>query len=1156
MSSQLPNKSKFNIAYSVAKFFVENTRATILILALLIITGISSVFLLTPSGFPGAEIRVIVINTFYPGATSENVVKDVTGPIEGAIKDIEGIDTFNSNSSNSFSNLSISLTTSADLDKVISEIQKEIEAINFPEEVTEPVVFSPKIDGPDIIFAISGENRAELFTTYSKFREDVSKLSQTSSVSAQVELAQKVVIVLDKQKLKDEKIAEDQIKIQLSSIGQSLPVASNVVINDQNKSISTTLNTIDNLDQIKNFKIFSSPSQSIATGPTAFSATPTEPKSFRLEEIALVEVQYFYVDNRGDILDDIETLYGFNLNNNGVVLPSVLVNVRASEGANLNDLETRITELSQGYDNVTYASYDDISKKVKDGVLIIKGYSVSEQNQEQIDEVVNGLISGIILVFVLMLIFVSWRAAILSSIGIPLSLAFTTIYLLIVGENLNTLVLFSLVLVVGLVVDPALVVLESIQRKKDLGLNSKEAILEAMRDIGDGLLISTLTNLIVFLPFAVVSGTLGQIFGYIPLTIMPAMIGSYVVAIVFLAFIGGGVLKRNKKSNGTEEENLWRISRWFIKINEWILNVNNTLPKLTSITLRTVFIFLALIIPIGATGYLFSSGNLKSVQFASDPNTPYLSVSGEFLGNITQADKLKAEEEILQLVNSNEAVYGTVRQSEFTYIILLKDVESRGQFSTQTSQDVAKSINNQVQDKFANYFFDIQVGIINNGPPSADYQVSLAVKSEDAEALKNASIAIGQLALDKVCQTGPSEIQIKDNCEQESKVVVKVDDGFTNRENKEISIVIDRNKIIENGLFIANTPLLAFVNQQVAANYNASGRENLGKMILENSETNIILTENVDNPKSIEEIGNITINSLSGKTFALKDLATIEEASPKQSITRLEGETVNRLSLRLNEENSNNQGLAAQIGTKLVEYYANNDSQPAKDLGLDKNSVQIYSAGGTAEFTKTFTELGIALILSIFLIYFLLVVFFKSFTMPLTIMFTIPLTFLGAFPALALFVGDEFGFLEIIGLIILVGLVVNVAIYLIDLANQKIDEGWTDKKAIAFASGVRLRPIFLTNITAIASLAPLFFTSDFYKSIATVIMFGLSSSAITSLFTTPVLFVFFKWISNKFKKSALVHKIVFILFLPIASLVYILAWLIQDLKQEKKFKAA
>ncbi len=1143
MSTQNNPKPRLNIAYSVAKFILDNTRTTILVLALIIISGISSLIALQPTGFPNPTRNIVIINTFYPGATSETVLKDVTEPIEGVITQVEGIDTFRSESSNSFSQIVVSLDVGADVNKVVSDIQREVDSIDFVDGVSQSNIFSPRIGGPDVIFAISGNSRPRLFEVYNNFKNDILSLSSTASASAQIGLSQKVVVVLDKDRLKKENIDESQIKAQLASIGQILPVTSNAIINDQNKSISTTLDDVNSLEEIKNFEIFVNP-QVIPKQPPF--GKNLQSKSIKLGELATVEVQYFYTNSQGEILDDIETLYGFNKQNQGVVLPSVLLNVKAVEGTNLANFEQELENLAKSYDNVVYASYREIGEKDFSDVAIIKGYSINEQNQQQINEVISGLVVGIILVFTLMLIFVSWRAAILASIGIPLSLTFTTIYLVLIGENLNTLVLFSLVLVIGLVVDPALVILESVQRKKDLGLSSKEAVLESMKDVGEGLLISTLTNLIVFLPFAVVSGVLGQIFGYIPMTIMPALIGSYIVAIIFLAWLGGNILKKDKNSKENEEENLWKVSKWLIKINEKILNINQKTNKVISIIFRTTFIVIALVIPLMITAFLFSSGKLQGVQFASGQNTRYLSITGEFLNKIPRVQRNQIEKEVLSLINQNEAVYGTIRREEFSYIILLKDRPDRGQFANKTSVDIANELTQQIQSNYGDKFFDVRVNIIRNSPSTADYQVSLAIKGEDLNILKNASVAIGNLALTQVCQTGPSEIQIKEDCPEGKRIVVKVDDGFTNRENVEISIIFDRNKIIENNLYLPNTPLLAFVNQQVSQKYTASGREKVGSINLEGVESDIIIKNGITNPSTIEQIENIEINSSRGETFLLKDIASIQEVPQKQNIIRIEGETLNELRLRLSKENTNNQGLAAQVGAKLVEYYSKDNFQKAKDLGLQENSVEIFSSGGTAEFTRTFTELGIALVLSIFLIYFLLVVFFKSFTVPLTIMFTIPLTFVGAFPALAVFVGNEFGFLEIIGLIILVGLVVNVAIYLIDLANQKIEQGWNPKKAIAFASGVRLRPIFLTNITAVASLAPLFFTSEFYKSIATVIIFGLSSSAITSLFTTPILFIFFKWLSDKYHHTSLVNRINF-LITPILGLIlpFIVASVIQ-----------
>jgi len=1124
---------KFNLAYSLAKFFIENSRITILLLIFLVLVSLGSLLALRTTGFPSPQINVVIVNAVYPGANSETILKEVTRPIETAVLTTSGVENVNSTSSNSVAQVTAFLKVDADVNQIVTDIQRKIDSLKLPQNVSKPTVFSPKIASTDFIFAVTAPDRAQLFDTYTKFKDDLLNLNQVDSVTSQVDLSRKIVVAIDKNKLRQEGIEEAQVKAQLASIGQTLPIVANVTINEQNQIISASFDEVNLIEQIQNFPILATPAaKAVQPGVN----TVLTPKTYKLGELATVKIDYFFVNDRGEILDDLETFYGFNQTNKGVVVPAVLVNVKAVAGTDLPVLEKNIQDLVSKYTGVNYLNFKQSDKIDIQKVNIIQAYSINEQSKKQVDEVVSGLLQGAVLVFVIMLIFVSWRAAILASLGIPLSLAFAIVYILLVGENLNTLVLFSLVLVIGLVVDPALVVLESLQSKKDLGLSFQEAILESMKDIGDGLLSSTLTNIIVFLPFAIVSGVLGKIFSYIPLTIIPALVGSYLVAIIFLAWLGGFILKRKPKASNSEEENLWAVSKWVIKINEFILNVNGSMSSWKSILLRFSVIVLVLAIPLITTAYLFSSGKLKTVQFTSNPNAPYLQLSGEFLTDLPQAKRLTLEQEVLEFINQNEAVYGTTRQGELRYIILLKERQNRGQFSALNSKELAYLLNQQIQERFGNNFFDIQVGIINTGPSNSTYQVSLAVKSEDLQKLKEASVAIGKLALEQVCQTGSSTVEIKSDCPENQRIIVKVDDGFSKKENLQISIIFNRSKIIENGLYLPNTPLLAFVSQQIAQKYPQTTREKVGKLNLDGTESEILLVDSgIQVPTTTQELANLEILSPSGRKFVLQDIAEIKEFAGKQTITRLNGETVNELKLRLNQENIDNRGLAAQIGQKLVTYYSENDFEKTKALGLEPGSIDIFSTGNTAEFTRTFTELGIALIVSIFLVYFLLVALFRSFLMPIAILFTIPMAFLGSFPALAWLVGDEFGFLEIIGLVILVGLVVNTAIYLIDLANQKIDQGWNWKKAIAFASGVRLRPVFLTNVTSIASLAPLFLVSDFYKSIAATLIFGLASSTIISLFTTPILFVFFKWLSHQYRSASLVQQTSFILG-PIAGL--------------------
>jgi multidrug efflux pump subunit AcrB len=147
------------------------------------------------------------------------------------------------------------------------------------------------------------------------------------------------------------------------------------------------------------------------------------------------------------------------------------------------------------------------------------------------------------------------------------------------------------------------------------------------------------------------------------------------------------------------------------------------------------------------------------------------------------------------------------------------------------------------------------------------------------------------------------------------------------------------------------------------------------------------------------------------------------------------------------------------------------------------------------------------------MIYLVLALFFNSFLKPIIITFALPLSFLGVFPILAL-EQNEFGFLEILGLITLAGIVVNVGIFVIDYANKRVAEGMPVKEAISQATAVRFRPIFLTKVTALGSLLPLAILSPFWRGLDSVVIAGILTSGVLSLFTTPILYTWFDKLSR------------------------------------------
>ena len=1116
-------KKDFN--YYITKFFLNNSRLTILALLLLIFLGLASTLMLKTTGFPDPEIKVALVTATYQGASSETVSKDVTQPLEGAIKDVDGVKNYVSTSSNSFATISVTIDQNANADTVRSKLDSAIKSIALPAGVDNLKLTTPQVSGPDFIFSIAGTDKEKLFNVYDRFSTDLSQIPETSKITPISEIKRRVLVVLDKEKLKNLDISIDQVQNQLRSIGETLPVVSGATIDGESKSVTTKLN-IQNIDDIKDFRInISTPGSSVL-------------KTYKLTDLAEVKLDYYFSDKTGAIVSNAK-----EEDESQEVSTATIFTVRAAKGTDKSVYASKFEEKLKEYTDVTFIrTKEELPPNPKE-IVIVENFSVNDSSKEQVDEVISGLIGGpldvsnpivsnlgwllggIQLVFLAMLAFVSWRAALIAAISIPLSLVFSNIYLYSIGENLNTLVLFSLVLVIGLVVDPSLVILESIQRKVDTGFKGRKAVLEAIVDVGPGLFLAALTNIIVFAPFGVISGILGQIFSYIPATIIPATVGSYIVPLVFLSWLGGLFLKPSKDAHATEEENMWPIAKWLTEINKKILA--------GSVWLRTGILVLALIVPFFLVGFYFSSGRIRSVQFSASQNTNQVSMRGTFKSTLPQADRQIVTRQILEKLSKESAIEKAFPQaSGFNYYIALKEARDRPGLNT---VELTKKWETELKKEFGQYFFDFSVGVISNGPPARGYQVAIGVKTDDLEILEKAAKDIGQ-TMQNICKINTQKVIIDSECKDGNKIVIKIDDGYTGKENKELDLVLDRQKLFDNNLTSAQGAITGFVNQQIAQLFSLAGDKKIGTIKVQNEDVEVFLDKTEVDPYTLEDLSNAKLKNTSGSQLEVSSVANIEENTPKDTILRVKGQTVGAVQARLSDGNTD-QGTSALVTRAILDYYKANDGEKMQAFGLSSNAIEQYSEGSSADFIKSFQELLLALVLAIFISYVVLALFFGSLTQPITIIFTIPLTFFGVFPAIAAFTPGEFGFLEIIGFIILVGVVENVAIFLIDAANQKIRAGWDDKTAIAFASGIRTRSVLLTNITAVASLAPLAFLSEFYRSISIVIIFGLITSGFASLITTPILFVFFRWSSKTLYSLVWWQKILFYVFYPVAILV-------------------
>ena len=1019
-------------------YFVRNTRLVLLVLAAIIIGGTFSLISLRREGFPKVQPKVVSITTVYPGASSNEVESQITKLIESSVKDAANVADISSSSATGFSGVIVNLVQTADLDLSVQNIRSKLSAVSndLPEDAQEPQVQIFATGGSDFIVGVYGFEDSTLLKSQSdKLIESLSEVSGVKEVKEVIAQDERLVITYKPEILAANKITASQIESILQGSNLDLPL-SRIDVDGKNQTVVSQGSYRSKEDFEK---------QIISVGPNG--------KPLLLKDVAVVSLG----TNSVDQFQRVGVLEGKKL----VTERSVLLKINITSEADIlvvkDKLDKRIKEIRD--DNI-------IEKKTRIKFLL----DTSQTTKDQIDEIVSGavgdkntlyILGGVQLVLLAMLSFVNYRAALVAAAVIPLSFFFTLLWLFISGLQLNTIVLFSLILVLGLIVDPAIVILESIQRYKDLGRKGIDAVVETGRRYGAGLFIAVLTSIIVFIPFGVVSGILGEIIKYIPATVVPALIASYFIPIAILPVFAAFFLKGKKQSllPKNEDADLWPAAALMMRFNSWVLKSN----------LRKIAVLVVMVVLIALSSTFLASGSIPIVQFSSPSDNNSLLVSVRFPKGTTAATKDILAKDVESKINDRLGIenYFYYNQTDDTATLNITLQKNR------EAENSSKKILSRLEEAFSEVKgVEIISQELSVGPPESEFQIQVQLFDNDIVVLENAAKDVGKYLKKK------SEIE-------------KIDDGFTDKGDPQILITIDKKKLATFGLsvFEVDQTLKSYLDEKKITKFNDLEKDKSREVFLKPAKETL--------PKTKQEIDQLQITTKTGQKLPLGSISSVKETSVLDNIQRFNGKRFVNVKARL--KNSND----------LIKVQRDLDNYLDKDK---LNALGIDSKGNQGEFdgiAKSFRELFIALAAAIFLTYVVLVLQFGSFSQPVIMLFTIPLAAVGVFPALFL-VGGQLGFLEIVGFTILVGIVENVAIFLIDYANQLIKErGMSLKDAIVLSSGVRFRPIILTKVVALGGLLPLAIFSPFWRGLSSVIIGGILVSGFLSMTVIPIFYTWF-----------------------------------------------
>ncbi|MDR6966739.1 HAE1 family hydrophobic/amphiphilic exporter-1 [Flavobacterium arsenatis] len=1015
-----------------------------IIAVLFIILTLGGIFSYSQLGYeliPKFEMNVVTISTIYPGASPSEVENTVTKKIEDAIASLENVKKVESKSYESLSLVMVTLTANADANYSLNDAQRKINAVlkDLPDDVDPPSLSKFSISDLPIITigATAGMDQVEFYDLLDKKIQPV--LSRVNGV-AQVNLVggeeREIQISLDATKLQGYGISVPQV--QQIILASNLDFPTGKVKTRENSTLIRLAGKFKNVEELRNLVISTKNGVQVRLGDVA----DVQDSQKEVEKIARV-------------------------NQKSAILLQVIKQSDANAVAVSEAVKKAVAQIEADYkgSNVKLTLADDTT----DFTLVAA------------NSVMKDLFIAIFLVAFVMLFFLhSFRNALIVMVSIPASLIATFIGISLLGYTLNLMSLLGLSLVVGILVDDAIVVLENIHRHMEMGKNKARAAYDGASEIGFTVTAITLVIVVVFLPIAMSTGLVSNIITQFCMTVVIATLLSLLASFTIVPWLFSryGKLEHvtNKSLFGriilSFERGLDKFTHWVTGILEWSLK-----HKIATLVIVLILFFSSIGLAVAGFigGEFFAKidkgefmvqielpkdASIEKSNFASQKAEKFLSSKKEVVGLITTVG---------QTSDGFGGSQTTLYKSEIK--VTLNDKSER---EDNTFVYAAKIKRELERELVGAKIKTVPVGLF--GADQAPLMLTVTGSSQK-DAMAFAEKAAAELR--KI--PGATEVKLTS------------EDG-----NPEINVQVDRDKMSALGLDLSTVGM----TMQTAFNGNTDGKFRAGEY-----EYDINIRYDEFNRSNYNDVSELIFINNAGQQVKLSQFAKITQSSGPSLLERrdkspsvsVEAQTVGRPS-----------------GTVAGEWEAV-FSKMERPAGVS------YIWGGDMENqSEGFGTLGVALLAAIILVYLVMVALYNSFATPFVVLFSIPLSFIGALLALAL-TNNSLNVFTILGIIMLIGLVCKNAILLVDFANHRKEAGETTRTALIQANHARLRPILMTTIAMVFGMLPIAMASgaaaEMNNGLAWVIIGGLISSLFLTLVIVPVVYSIFDSIKNRLRKG-------------------------------------
>ena len=1023
----------------IAEISIKRPTIVVVLFTVLSLLGFISYKSLNYEMLPKFSPGVVSVTTIYPGASPNEVENTVTKKIEDAVSSMENIKKITATSYESLSAVVIQLNSGADVDLALNDAQRKVNAIlsELPDDAEAPSLNKFSLDDLPIITMSATSNMDDAAFYDLMDNRIVPTISRVNGV-AQVNIIggreREIQVNIDENKLEGYNLSLLSVQQAIQASNLDFPTGS---IKTQNREILVRLaGKYASIDELRNLVV-----------------SDKNGVQVRLSDIADVQ----------DAQKDVEKIA--RVDRKAAIALQVL-----------KQTDANAVEVSEGVRNIINtlkADYQNINLN-----LTIASDS-SIYTLESADAVIHDLILAVVLVAFVMLFFLhSLRNAAIVMVSIPASLIATFIGINLFGFTLNLMSLLGLSLVVGILVDDAIVVLENIYRHMEMGKNKVRAAYEATKEIGFTVTSITLVIVVVFFPIAISTGLVSDILREFCVVVIIATLLSLLASFTIVPLLSSrfGKLERIKGTSFFGRIIL-RFERGLDKFTVWITNILKwSLAHKITVLLGTAVLFFASFGLIGA-GFIGTEFFPKSDR-------------GEFIVQIEMPKDASIEQTNL-LTSKAEAILA--QKPEITRLITTVGQTSDGQGGTQATA----------------YKSEINVQLVERKErvdPSDVYAAK--IKQELAPLLVGSKVKTTPVSILGSAERAPVEVIVRgselesvlefsevvksklEKIEGATEVKLSVEGG-----SPEVRVQVDRDKMSSLGLSLQTVG----ATMQTAFSGNTDSKFRQGEY---EYDINIRL-ENF-NRQSIEDVKSLTFTNSQDQQIRLDQFASVTESSGPSQLERQDKST--KVSVQA-------QVVGRPSGTIFSEL-----EEQIKDLKRPAGVSYIFG-GDMENQSEGFGTLGVALLMSIVLVYLIMVALYDNYVYPFVVMFSIPLSVIGALLALGL-TNNSLNIFTILGLIMLIGLVAKNAIILVDFTNQQKAEGKSTREALIMANHARLRPILMTTIAMVIGMLPIAIAkgagAEWKNGLAWVIIGGLISSLFLTLVIVPVIYEAFDKIMAKF----------------------------------------